>query len=259
VFRIRPALSTLASILLLPLTVIGNQDATSQNPTSILQQSAAALGGTKSIRSATLNGIATYYGVTIPESGSATLSALNDQNSSVVVSLPSVSVNEVRTISDGLARGTGSCGAAYTIPERNLLTSAAWFFPVFLISAGATSPTYASSYVGLERKQTVLVHHIRIWQRNVGLSDDRNEALRALSSEDVFLDSSTLLPVATSFQFGDLTVEVYFSDYRQLQGMTFAYRVQLYMQGVQTWDIRASTISVDTDSSGPTIQVSSCK
>jgi hypothetical protein len=215
------------------------------NKTDVLQQCAIALGGVTTIRSATLTGTATYYGGSNPESGNAVLSARDNQNSSVVISLPSSVINEVRTVSDGQMSGAGSGSTPYTIPERNLMTSAAWFFPNMLIAAASTLPTYANSYVGLEKRQSSTVHHIRIWQRRADLTANQNEALRELSTQELYLDSSSLLPIATTFMIGDLPVEVNFSDYRQTQGMACSYRIQVYSRGTMVWDIQALTINVD--------------
>src|SRR5271157_3518738 len=171
--------------------------------TALLQQSSTALSGSQLLNDITMHGTATYSGGPTPESDSVTLIAIGNQQSQFLATTPSGSISEVRAVAAGIPSGSGSGpgGASYKIADRDLLISAAWFFPYFLMNSAATTPNYATAYVGSEVRNGASVERIRIWQQQNGASADEAAALQQLSSEDVYLDPASKLPVALTFQF----------------------------------------------------------
>src|SRR5271157_5528912 len=139
--------------------------------TALLQQSSTALSGSQLLNDITMHGTATYSGGPTPESDSVTLIAIGNQQSQFLATTPSGSISEVRAVAAGIPSGSGSGpgGASYKIADRDLMNSA------------ATTPNYATAYVGSEVRNGASVERIRIWQQQNGASADEAAALQQLS------------------------------------------------------------------------------
>jgi hypothetical protein len=242
----------LAVLVLAAVCVTAQQTASPQTATStqtaLLQSSATAMSGGTAINDVTMNGTATYSGGPTPESDSITLIAIGNQQSQFLATTPSGSISEVRTVTAGTPSGSGSGpgGVSYKIADRDLLVSAAWFFPYFLVSSAATSSGYATSDFGQEVRNGVTVHHIQIWQQQNGAPTDQATALQQLSTEDIYLDPVSNLPVALTFQFAYLPMEVRFSNYTSVGSQMLAQHIQLFANSTLNWDMQISSIAVNT-------------
>jgi hypothetical protein len=70
---------------------------------------------------------------------------------------------------------------------------------------------------------------------------------------DLYLDSSTFLPVSITFSIHpdnnallDVPVEVHFSDYRKVSGVQVAFHVQKFISNQLTLDVSFQTVSLNT-------------
>ena len=77
----------------------------------------------------------------------------------------------------------------------------------------------------------------------------------------MYLDSATGLPVALAFSTHpnsnmktDIPVEIRFSDYRQVSGVSVPFHVQKYLNGTPLVDFQGSQASINTGLTDATFQ-----
>ena len=77
--------------------------------------------------------------------------------------------------------------------------------------------------------------------------------IQRLSQVDIYLDSTTNLPVAVDFNTHpdtdaneNLPIEIQFSGWQPVSGIHVPSRIQKFLQGSLTLDLSALTISVNT-------------
>ena len=214
---------------------------------SIIQQSIATMTGGAPVTDVTMTGTTTITKSGIlaaveaasqptSESGPITLVATasgKGQNTTTTGSGTSVTVQDISQLSPVLGV-TGKDGVPHTLQTVSALTPhPGWFYPALLLASGQSS-AYAASYVGHEVWNGEAVEHIAIWRISGSTSD--TTALQRASQHEIYLDSTTLLPVGITYiahpydsrnpgasfdyqrNLPDPVTEVQFSDYRQVQG-----------------------------------------
>jgi hypothetical protein len=209
--------------------------------------------------SVALSGAITSAGLT----GTISLTAAANGQSRIQVQLPSGSETETRSISPFMRSGTwtDSTGFAHQVPPQDLSgPHPAWFYPSFILMSGLGSPGYVSQDLGVEVRDGVSVEHIAIWQAPIkNLPASSVGYVKQQSRCDIYLDPSTLRPVAISFnrqfdaasqgQFlapkqtssASVLEEVRYSDYQQVQGIPIAFHLQVFFQGALRSDIQISS------------------
>jgi hypothetical protein len=123
--------------------------------------------------------------------------------------------------------------------------------PAISQMADFASANMAVSYVGLESVQGASAHHIRFILTPVGDGTPANIA--ALISEfHVFVDAQTYLVTKTeNYIFSPdaienrSLVEMYYSDYRSVNGLMVPYRISRYISGGKTCDIVFSSVEMN--------------
>jgi hypothetical protein len=107
------------------------------------------------------------------------------------------------------------------------------------------------SYVGAETRNDVTVQHIRSYLYQAGQISTLGP--QQLSVMDFYLDATTLVPVALTFNTHpdddantNLLVEVDFSNYRTINGVAVPTHIQRYLQGNLIEDIDVSSASFNT-------------
>lgn len=229
------------------------QNPPSSDPQAVAyaSQSIAALIGSASISDVTLTGSVTWNG-SGTDTGTATLEALGTGESRMDLALTSGTRTEIRDAQTGTALGqwvnpdTSSGYFAF----QNCQTDAVWFFPA--LGSLAAGSNVVLSYVGQETWNGGQVQHIQsyIYQPNpppVGPTPQQ------LSTIDFYLDASTLLPVAVTFNShpdnnasANLPVEVDFSNYQSMNGVVVPAYVQKYQQGNLLVDIVVTGAAFNT-------------
>jgi hypothetical protein len=207
----------------------------------LLQKALAQLSGPRPIEDVTLTGTVRRIAGSDDETGPAVLKAIAVGASRLELNLPSGQRREVRNASGGSPAGapagawSGPDGVSHKIAFHNLVSEPAWFFPAHAIARALSASGYAVNYVGHETKDSVAVEHIAIFQKSAG-SSNAEILLQHLSQVDIWLDSSTLLPAAITFNIHpdnnallDIPVEVRFSDYRRVSGAQIPFHLQKFV------------------------------
>jgi len=194
--------------------------------TAIAQQSIAALTGGQPVSDISLGANVTWLAGSDDVTGTGSLQAKGPSESRLDLSLGDSSRTEIRALSDGFPTGTWATGGATPQPIaiHNSWTDAAWFFPALSSLGQSTNPDFVFSYIGQEQHGSVNTQHIRAYQI---LPQDTKNLFQVprLSTTDIYLDSSSFLPVAITFKVHpdndmktDIPTEVRLANYQLVNG-----------------------------------------
>jgi hypothetical protein len=242
---IRPVAAVYLCFVLVLSTSAQQPVASSVQAPALLQSALAALAGANPVTDVTLSGTAHYIAGSDDETGTATLKAIVGA-SRIDLNLSSGPRSEVWNNLSGSPVGTWSGPDAVFHPisfHNLLLIDPAWFFPAFPISRGLAT-RYAATYVGHEIRNVQAVEHLSVVQQIIAPTQDAT-LLQHLSQIDFYLDSSTLLPAALTFnihpddnQLLDIPIEVGFSDYRSVSGAQVPFHVQKFLNNGLILDLQ---------------------
>ena len=206
-------------------------------------------GGTR-IKTGALAGNITLYG---PTGNTSSTFSINADNGGQTQFNVSNGLSEYRTLSGGTPSGNaiGPGGVSYALSTQNPTPTSAWFLAAISIASRLVARDYAKAYVGRETKNGALVNHLQIWRQANGATSDVAAAVKSLTLEDVYLDDVSHLPVLVAFNLhpdsgssSSVPVEVYFSNYQEVQNCPVAYHIQVYMSGSPFWDLQVSSASL---------------
>jgi hypothetical protein len=244
---------------LIPLTAIG-QTQTAATPTSdpqavtLANQAFSALAGRTQINDVTLTGTTIRTAGSDGDTGTVTLKALGTSQSRVDMNLSNGQRSEIRNLSNGLPQGfwTALNSSAHTAAKHNSMTDAAWFFPALSVLSQASDSTLLFTYVGQETRNGNAVQHIRAAQ-NVSPSFDPSGLIQRLSTEDIYLDATSLLPVALTFNehpdnnaLANIPIEVDFSNYQVVNGVRIPFRIQKFFNGTLFLDVTVQSAALNS-------------
>lgn len=230
---------------------------------SVLQRSLAALVGTATVSDVTLNANANWLAGSDNETGSATLKATAIGQGRVDLSLSNGSRSEIVDTSQAAPSGSwcGTDGIWHSTVPHNLYTDPTWFFPTFLISRALSGANYTISAVDAETQEGIPVQHIEMYQQSM-LTGRRAILFQQLSRIDIYLNASTLLPVGIAFNTHadnnallNIPIQIKFSNYRVVQGVSVPYHVQKYIQDGLALDVTITAVQVNTGLSTSDFQV----
>jgi hypothetical protein len=213
----------------------------------------AGLTGSLVVTDATFTGTARRIAGSDDDTGTVTLKAIATGASRMDLSLSSGQWSEVQNISGSAPTGSwfGSDGVSHAIAQHNLLTEPAWFYPAFVLARGLSSSGYVTTYVGHETWNSTTVEHLAIYlQPSTSLG--MTEIIQHLSRQDIYLDSSSLLPVAMTFNVHpddnaglDIPVQICFSDYRAVNGAQVPFHVQKYLNNGLVLDLQFQSVNLN--------------
>jgi hypothetical protein len=255
----------LAAVALVVMSVLSpSASAQNQPPASDPQavayaaQSVAAMVGSVSISDVTLTGSVTWNG---SDTGTATLRALGSAESRMDLALTSGTRTEIRDAQTGaqLGQWLAPNNASGNFASQNCWTDAVWFFPA--LGSLAAGPNVVLAYIGPETRSGESVQHIQsyVYQTNQsGLTPSSQQ----LSTMDFYLDTTTLLPAAVTFNAhpdnnatANLLVEVDFWNYRAVSGVVVPMHIQKYQEGNLIVDVVVTGASFNTGLSLSTFTV----
>jgi hypothetical protein len=256
-------LAILPCVFLFSFSIHAQQTATTvvQNPTAVAlaTNSLAVLTGSAQISDVTLTGTATRTAGSDIESGNVTLKVLGTSDSRIDLVVSSGTRSEIRTAPSGVPQGLWLApgGSFNSMAMDNCFTDAAWFFPALTVLSQTSNPNLSISYVGQETKNGISVQHLQFAFNSGVQVPGFGDPLATLSSTDVYLDLSSLLPVAFAFNthpdndaLVNIPVEVDFSNYRTVNGVQIPFHIQKYLNGSLFLDM---TIQSATLNSGLTV------
>jgi len=233
---------------------------TAVQPSTLLQQSLAALVGNTRLSDVTLTGTVRRVAGSDDETGTATLKAITNGSARIDLSLPSGLSSEISNLFAAPSGVWSSAdGVSHPIALHNLLSEPAWFFPAFGIARRLSGMGFVTTVVGTETHNGQTVQHISVSQATsaqVGLS---GPALQHLTQIEFYLDPVSLLPVALGFnthpdnnELLDIPAEVDFSDYRAVNGAQVPFHVQKSLNGSLNLDFQVETVTFNTGLSAST-------
>jgi hypothetical protein len=241
-------------LLLIPFTA-HSQQAAIQNPQAIAlaTQALTALTGPAQVSDITLTGTATRTAGSDVESGSITLKALGNPNSRFDLVLTSGTSSEIRNASNGTPQGSWITpdSVSHAMATHNTLTDAAWFVPELSVLSQISNPNFIVSYVGQETRAGAAVQHLHFASQST--STDPTGLLQRLTAEEVYLDASTFLPVALTFNTHpdidagtNIPVEIDFSNYQQVNGVQIPFHVQKFLNGSLFLDVTVQSVVLNS-------------
>jgi hypothetical protein len=168
------------------------------------------------------------------------------------LALSSGTRTEIRDAQTGTQQGEwiNPNSASGKFAFHNCQVDAVWFFPV--LGSLAAGPNVVLSYIGPTTRNGESVQHIRSYVYPSNLAA-LTPSPQQLSTMDFYLDSTTLLPSAVTFNShpdgnagANLLVEVDFSNYQSISGVLVPTHIQKYQQGNLLVDIAVSGASFNS-------------
>lgn len=217
---------------------------------TLLQRSLAAIVGANTLKDVTLSASVRRLAGSDDETGTAILKATYAGQARIDLNFPSGQSSEVADSSNGAPKGSwcGPDGTWHPTAGQNLLTEPAWFFPTFLLSRVLSAPNFAVTPADVETKDGISVEHFAVYRQTA-----HGKLIASLSRADVYLDASTLLPVAIAFNIHpdndaltDIPIEVRFSNYQNSQGILVPYHIQKYMQNGLALDVTVTSVQANS-------------
>ncbi len=240
----------------LSLSLAGQQTGSSSpQALAILQKSLAALTGGQSIADVTLSGTARRIAGSDDQSGTGVLKGLASGAGRTDLNLSSGQRSEVQNLSASTPTGSwsGPDGVAQAMAFHNLLTEPAWFFPAFPIARRLLGSGFVATYVGQETHDGQAVEHVSVSQTSSIQGPHGTPTFQHLTQIDFFLDSTTFLPAAMSFNTHpdndmglDIPIEVRFSDYRSVNGAQVPFHVQRYLNNILSLDFQTESVTLNS-------------
>jgi hypothetical protein len=237
---------------------------------SVLQASLKSLTGGASISDVTISATAHRIVGADDQTGTATLTAMAAGESKLRLSLLSGVFVETRTPVGNPPAGSpagavvpaggwsGPDGVTHGMVAHNLMTDATWFLPAFTINKLAGSTGFVASYIGQETREGQQVLHLsasqQYWPSSGGQALIQVPPLiQQMSQMDLYLDPTTLLPVALAFYVhpdnnfnADIPSEVRYSDYRSVNGVQVPFHVQRYLNNSLILDLNFETVAFNS-------------
>jgi hypothetical protein len=247
----RPALAVSISFFL-SLSLAGQQTATTvrRDPQAltILQGSIGAMGGAAPSDS-TAFGTVTATAGTQTQSGPIQILTLGTNQSVETTSLPNLSQSTI--FSNWTAAQTNGSSAQQQLSDQLAVTSQTALYPLPILLGMLNNPDVSLLYIGQETVAGVTANHIRIW--NTFASRPYMQGTSSLSTRDVWLDSSTSLPIRISFtqqaatgQAFKTLVQLDFSNYQQASGFAYPHTIEKSLNGTPWLTISIQNVAFNT-------------
>jgi len=254
-------LSVLTALLLIFPNLRASQQASapalssSSQTTILLAQSVVALTGRHAISDVTLSGTARRVAGSDDDTGTAVFKALASGAGRADLNLSSGQRCEIQNWLSSIPVGawSGPDGVSHSIAHYNLMTDPSWFFPAFAISRALSASGYAVAYVGQETRNSQSVQHVQVWQVSAAQLPAYTPTLQHLSQMDFYIDSTTFLPAALTFNIHpdndmglDIPIEVRFSDYRPMNGTRVPFHVLKFLNNSLSLDFQVDSVTFDS-------------
>jgi hypothetical protein len=218
-----------------------------------LRSALTALAAGPAVNDVTLTGTAERFAGSDDETGTVTYKAL-PSGSRLDLSLSGGTRSDIWSASSSGPVGswTGPDGVSHAMTYQNLLTDPGWF-PLFTLANLSFSSSTVLTYVGTGTHNGVATIHISASQQVAASSGDDTALLQHLTQVDIYLDATTLVPVAYSFNIHpddnallDIPVEVRYSGYQTINGIRIPLRVQKFVNNTIALDLQFQSAVVNS-------------
>ena len=220
---------------------------------SLLTQSVKALTGAGALSDATLTGTAEWIAGSDDETGTAVYKAVSGAHR-LDLTFRNGTRSEIVSTSNGVPAGIwiGLDGTSHPISNHNLMLDTGWF-PSFTLGNLISSSNTVLLYVGPESKNGTPVIHVSGSKVFPNLSSNSASIRQHLTQVDIYLDSTTGLPVSYVFNLHpdnnalqDIRVEIQYSNYQTVRGMQVPLHIQKFVNGSLALDFQVQTVSLNT-------------
>jgi hypothetical protein len=259
--RIKVLALTTSFLLISNSSVRSSQAATtpsiSTQAATVLGQSVSALAGSTSITDVTLTGTAERIAGSDDETGLVSLKATVAGESRMDLTLSSGARSEIRSFdssSNPIGAWSGPDGVQHAVSFHNLLTDSSWFFPALSLQRLANTSGVVWTYVGQETLNGQTVTHVSFTQASpAGAGTNVAAGMEHLTQMDIYLNSTTLLPIAFSFathpddnELLDIPVQIQFSNYQSVSGVQIPFHVQKFLNGILLLDLQVQSATLNS-------------
>jgi len=226
---------------------------TSTQAVTLLAQSVAALTGKATLSDVTLTGTARHIAGSDDETGTVTYKAISGANR-LDLSLSGGARSETANSTANPPAGSwsGPDGISHPMALHNL-TNQAGISPAFTLAALTSTQNFVVVLVRQETKNGHSVYHLSASQQFPQMAPKTATLEQHLTQLDVFLDASTLLPVALDFSTHpdndaglDIPVELLFSDYRAVAGAQVPFHIQKFLNNSLILDLQFQTATLNS-------------
>jgi len=244
-----------SSMVLLALIFGAVISAKSQTTQAVLAKAAAAFSQAKPVNGITLNATAEWIAGSDDETGNATLTANADGSYSLRLQLAQSSRTEAQTsfASGQTCSWSGTDAVSHPVAAQNCMGSMAWFLPAAslfgnlqpsTVSTSVESSTAgaASSFLDIQQQRTP----------PAAFTSDGAALLTHLSVVDLYLDPASFLPTGLAFNIhpddnaaSDIPVQVIFTNYQTINGVSIPFRIQRYFNGTLQLDLTVTLASTN--------------
>ncbi len=251
---------TLLVSSLLPTAALP-QDSTTQGvaprdaqAAALVSQATRALTGDNEVGDITLTARVIRIAGPDLETGRAVLKARTSGESRIDLSFASGERSDIQSDKgDPQGAWIDREGKSKAIAPHNRWTDTAWFSPAVLLSSLASRAEKGVVYAGREDRNGQQVEHLLIWRQLSRGSEASRGIVQRLSQVELFLAADSLLPTALTFSLHpdddsnlDISVEIRFSDYRQVSGVLVPFRIQKYVNGGLVQDFFIDAVAVNS-------------
>ena len=218
---------------------------------TVIASSLKALTGSVTVNDVIVQAAANYVAGSDEETGTATLTALGNQESLVQLNLSGGSRQEIRNGPAGA--WSGPDGTAHSMATNNCWMDASWFFPALTLEAVATDPQTNVSYLGADTSKGRPLLHLQVTR--TGSAQDPNTAavIQQLSAMDIYFDPQSLLPVVLDFNVQpdtglkkNIPVEIQFGNFQSMGGVLVPAQIEKYLQGSLLLNLAVITVSINS-------------
>jgi hypothetical protein len=244
-------------LILLLVSVASAQNPPQSDPRAVAlaTQAMTALTNGIAVSDVTLNGNATWIAGSDNESGTATLLAKGAGESRLGISLSTGTRTEIRNDTGAYHQGESVTpdGTVRPWAEHNCQINATWFFPALSALASTSDSSLIFTYVGMEKRGNGRVWHIRVYRYSSGQRAHVISFNKTVSVENIYLDSTSLLPVAFTFNVHpdndastNIALEIDFSNYHTVNGVQIPMRVRRLISNGLALDIVVTSATLNS-------------
>ena len=217
---------------------------------SIIQTAVLAFQGNGGFSQVSLAGHVQSVRGSLEEQGTVLLAAGVDGSYQIRYQFPNDARTEIQTsLSDQNCSWTDANGTSHPVAPHNCLLGAAWFLPELAMFGGLQSTATTLSVPGVTSDDTG--SYFDLQQKTTFNSPLSAGLMTHLSTMDLFLSESTFLPACARYATHpdndsnvDVRVEIDYSDYRQVSGISIPFHIQRLLNGTLVLDITIESASV---------------
>ena len=246
----------LRSTVLGALILCASGAAKAQTLQAVLASATAAFSEGKPVNTVTLNATAQWIVGSDNETGNATLIANADGSYIVQLQLAQGTRSESQTsfASGQTCSWSGTNGVSHLVPRHNCMGNVAWFLPMMALFRNQQPGAVNTFLVGSTAGAASQLLDIRQQQTPPAMfpSDAAAALLTHLSTVDIYLDPTSYLPTGLAYNLhpdqnagSDIPVQVVFTNYRTVSGVSVPFRIQRYVNGTLQLNLTVTQASAN--------------